>query len=85
MRNEHANNLRMSQDMTLDLFAVVYFRELRYSEALEILERAYNQAMTFRAPLEIVKQIVDDGRAFSIAAGDDAALALWSRRSVTSN
>jgi tetratricopeptide (TPR) repeat protein len=80
VHNEHAYKLRMSQNMALSLFAVVYFREQRYTEALEILERAYNQGITFRAPLEVVEQIVDDGRAVSIAAGDVAAIAIWSKR-----
>lgn len=79
-QSEHANKLRMSQDMALNLFAVVYFREQRYAEALEILERAYNQGVTFRAPSEVVEQIADDGRAVSIAAGDADALAIWSKR-----
>jgi tetratricopeptide (TPR) repeat protein len=80
LRNEHANKLRISQDMALNLFAVVYFREQRYTEALEILERAYHQGVTFRAPPEVVDQIVDDGRAVSIAAGDFDAIAIWSKR-----
>jgi tetratricopeptide (TPR) repeat protein len=80
MQSEHANMLRMSQDMALNLFAVVYFRERRYTEALEILERAYTQGVTFRAPSEVVEQIADDGRAVSIAAGDADALAIWSKR-----
>ena len=79
-QSEHANKLRMSQDMALNLFAVVYFREQRYAEALEILERAYHQGITFRAPSEVVEQIADDGRAVSIAAGDADAITIWSQR-----
>jgi len=80
MQNERANKLRMSQDMALNLFAVVYFREQRYVEALGILERAYRQGITFRAPSDVVEQIVDDGRAVSLAAGDPDAIAIWSKR-----
>ena len=80
-QKERANRLRMSQDMALKLFAVVYFREQRYAEALELLDRAYHQGTAFGAPAEVVQQIVDDGRAVSIAAGDPTALATWSRRS----
>ncbi|PYU28419.1 MAG: hypothetical protein DMG32_02785 [Acidobacteria bacterium] len=79
-QNERANKLRMSQDMALNLFAVVYFREQRYAEALGILERAYRQGIAFRAPSDVVEQIVDDGRAVSIAAGDFEAIAIWSKR-----
>lgn len=78
--NRRADKLRMSQDMALNLFAVVYFREQRYTEALETLERAYHQGVTFRAPAEIVEQIVNDGRAVSMATGDVDAIATWSTR-----
>lgn len=84
-RNEVVNDYRMSQDQALDLLAVVYAREQRYSEALALLERAYNQTVTFHAPASIVKQVVDNGRAISIGTGNDAAAATWSQRSVTSN
>ena len=48
--NQMANAYRMSQDQALNLLAVVYAREQRYSEALSLLERAYNQAVEFHAP-----------------------------------
>jgi tetratricopeptide (TPR) repeat protein len=79
-QDEHANQLRMSQDIALNLFAVVYFRERRYTESLEALERAYQQGITFRAPSEVVNQIVNDGRAVSMAAGDADAVAIWTQR-----
>jgi tetratricopeptide (TPR) repeat protein len=77
---ERADKLRMSQDMALNLFAVVYFREQRYTEALATLERAYDQGVTFRAPAEIVEQIANDGRAVSMATGNVDAITTWSRR-----
>jgi tetratricopeptide (TPR) repeat protein len=79
-QDEHANQLRISQDIALNLFAVVYFRERRYTESLEALERAYQQGITFRAPSEVVNQIVNDGRAVSMAAGDADAVAIWTQR-----
>jgi len=79
-QGEQANKLRMSQDIALNLFAVVYFREQRYTESLEVLERAYQQGIAFRAPSEVVEQIVNDGRAVAMAAGDADAIAIWSRR-----
>lgn len=85
VQNEHANKLRVSEDMALNLVAVVYFREQRYTEALEILDRAYNQGVRFRAPADIVEQIANDGRAVSTAAGDVDAIALWSKRVASPN
>jgi tetratricopeptide (TPR) repeat protein len=79
-QSQRANKLRVSQDMALHLFGVVYFREQRYPEALAALERAYRQAMTFGAPAEMVDDIVSDGRAVSIAAADEDAIATWSQR-----
>jgi tetratricopeptide (TPR) repeat protein len=85
VQSEHANKLRVSEDMALNLVAVVYFREQRYTEALEILERAYDQGVTFRAPADIVEQIANDGRAVSAATGDADAIALWSQRVANPN
>ena len=85
MRKALTNDYRESQDITLNVLAVVYSREQRYSEALNLLERAYNQAIAFEAPVTVVKQIVDNGKAISTATGDVAASATWLQRSVTSN
>jgi tetratricopeptide (TPR) repeat protein len=83
--DKRANKLRVSEDMALNLVAVVYYREQRYDEALEMLERAYNQGLAFRAPTDIVEQIANDGRAVSTAAGDVDAIALWSKRVASPN
>ena len=39
MRTQHANNLRMSQDVALNLLGVVYFREQRLADALGPLRK----------------------------------------------
>jgi tetratricopeptide (TPR) repeat protein len=85
VQNKRANKLRVSEDMALNLVAVVYYREQRYDEALEMLERAYNQGLAFRAPADIVEQIANDGRAVSAATGNSDAIALWSKRVATPN
>ena len=85
VQNKRANKLRVSEDMALNLVAVVYYREQRYDEALEMLDRAYNQGVTFRAPADIVEQIANDGRAVSTATGDSDAIALWSKRVASPN
>ena len=82
MRNEHSNNLRMSQDSALNSLAVVYFREQRYAEALKLLERAYEQATKFHAPPKMVPEIVDTGLGISESAGEVKAMAVWFGRSV---
>lgn len=85
VRNEMANDYRMSQDTALYLLAIVYFRENRNAEALGLLERAYNQAIQFHAPVPIVKKIVDAGMAISINTGDLTASATWSKRALSMN
>lgn len=85
VQNERTNKLRVSEDMALNLAAVVYYREQRYAEALETLERAYDQSVKFRAPADIVEQIANDGRAVSTATGDVDAIALWSKRVASPN
>src|SRR6266481_7198995 len=85
MRDEHANNLRMSQDLALNLLAAVYFREQRPAEVLKLLERAYEQATKFHAPVNVVRQIVETGRGISQSTGDAAAMAAWSGRSTAQN
>lgn len=85
MRTEHANSLRMSQDVAMNLLGVVYFREQRTEDALAILDKAYNQAETYHATQTIVSRIVQSGVQISTAAGDSPATALWSQRSKSPN
>jgi len=85
MRKALTDDYRESQDITLNVLAVVYFREQRYAESLNLLERAYNQAIAFQAPVTLVNQIVDNGKAIANTAGDDGAGVIWSKRSVKIN
>jgi tetratricopeptide (TPR) repeat protein len=85
VRNEMANDLRMSQDSALNFLAVTYFREQRAKDALPLLERAYNQVVKYKAPPTIAKQIVDNGVAVSVAIGDDNLRKTWSERARTYN
>jgi tetratricopeptide (TPR) repeat protein len=82
VRNEMANNYRMSQDSSLYFLAVVYFREKRNAEALASLERAYNQATQFHAPAPTIKKIVDAGVSISVSSLDVGASVTWSKRAL---
>jgi tetratricopeptide (TPR) repeat protein len=64
MRKALTTDYRESQDITLNVLAVVYFREQRSAEALNVLERAYNQAIASQASATVVKQIVENGKLF---------------------
>lgn len=85
MRKALTNDYGESQSISLNVLAVVYFREQRYAESLDLLERAYNQAIKFQASPTVVKQIVENGKAISMVSGDSAASATWLQRSVTPN
>jgi tetratricopeptide (TPR) repeat protein len=85
MRKALTDDYGESRSISLSFLAVAYFREQRYAESLTLLERAYNQAITFHASTTVVKQIVDSGKVISKATGDDAASATWSQRSAPSN
>src|SRR5262249_4970795 len=68
---------RESQDRILNILAVDYFRQQRSGEALDLFERAYQQAVKFHASVAIVKQIVDNGKSVAKASGDTVAFATW--------
>src|ERR1700680_1174077 len=65
-----AHDVRGSQDVALIYLAVLCFREQRSSEALSLLDKAYDQAIKFQARTQIIKQIVETGRAIATAVGD---------------
>jgi len=85
MRKALTDDYGESQSISLNVLAIVYFREQRYAESLELLERAYNQAIKFNASATVVKQIVENGKAISKVAGDAGASAAWSQRPVPPN
>jgi tetratricopeptide (TPR) repeat protein len=80
MRKALTDDYGESQSISLNVLAVVYFREQRYAESLDLLERAYNQAIKFHASSTVVKQIVENGKSISKVAGDSGASATWSQR-----
>jgi tetratricopeptide (TPR) repeat protein len=85
MRKALTDDYGESQSISLNVLAIVYFREQRYAESLDLLERAYNQAIKFNASAAVVKQIVENGKAISKVAVDTGASATWSQRPVPPN
>lgn len=83
VRNEMANDYRMSEDSSLYFLGVVYYREKRDSDALGVLERGYNQALQYHAPAPIVKNIVDAGVTISVDSLDVSAGLTWSKRALS--
>jgi len=80
MRNEHSRNLRMSEAQARNLLGVAYFRDGRQKEALDALEKAYQEAIQSSATPQMIQQIVDTGRMASAALGNAASKAKWDAR-----
>jgi tetratricopeptide (TPR) repeat protein len=80
-----ANDVRDSQDVALTYLAVLRFRQQRFSDAFSLLDQAYEQAIKFQARNQSVELIVGTARTIAIAIGDDAANAVWIKRSPISN
>jgi tetratricopeptide (TPR) repeat protein len=85
MRNEHSKNLKMSQAQARNLLAAAYFRDGRQNEALEMIEKAYQEAILSNATPEMIQQIIESGRTASAAIGDAASEAKWEARTTAPN
>ena len=79
-RNEHSKNLKLSDAWARNLLAVAYFRDGREAEAMESLEKAYQEAVQSSAGAEMIQQIIEAGRIVSDSLGDLAAQAKWNAR-----
>lgn len=81
-RNEYSRDLKMSEARARNLLASAYFWDRRQAEAMEMLERAYQEALESSATPEMIRQIIDNGRTAAGLIGDEAAKAKWDGRSV---
>lgn len=80
LRNEHSKNLKMSQAHSRNLLASAYFWDGRKKEAMETLEKAYQEALQSNARPEMIRQIVENGRTAARLMGDAAAQEKWEAR-----
>ena len=80
MRNEHSRNLKMSEAQARNLLGAAYFRDGRQKEALDALEKAYQEAIQSNATPQVIQQIIESGRTASAALGDAASKAKWDAR-----
>jgi tetratricopeptide (TPR) repeat protein len=79
-KNEYSKDLKMSEAEARNLLAVAYFRDGRQAEAMEMLEKAYQESLQSSATPEMIQQIIESGRAASAILGDAAAKAKWDAR-----
>jgi tetratricopeptide (TPR) repeat protein len=81
-RNEHSKNLRVSEARVRNLLAVAYFRDGRETEAMGMLEKAYQEALQSSATPEMLQQIIESGRTAAAMIGDSSAKQKWDERNV---
>jgi hypothetical protein len=72
-KNEHRKNLMTSEAAARNMLVVAYFRQGRQTEAMEVLEKAYQEALQSSAKPEMIQQIVESGRKPTAVIGDSAA------------
>ena len=79
-RNEQSKNLKMSEAHSRNLLATAYFWDGRKTEAMETLEKAYQEALQSSATPEMIRQIIENGRTAARLMGDAAAQEKWGAR-----
>lgn len=82
-KNEYSRDLKMSEAQARHLLAAAYFRDGRQAEAIDMLEKAYQEAIQSSAtPVapELIQRIIESGRTASAALGDATAKAKWDAR-----
>jgi tetratricopeptide (TPR) repeat protein len=80
VRNEHSKNLKMSEARARNLLGAAYFRDGRHADAMEMLEKAYREALESNATQGMIQQIIESGRAAAGQMGDVALKAKWDSR-----
>lgn len=81
-RNEYSKHLKRSQASARELLAAAYFRDGQQIKAIEILEKAYNEALDSDAKPSDIQQIIDAGRAVAAMVGDSTLQEKWNARTV---
>lgn len=79
-REWQSKNLKWSQADARGFLGVAYFRDGRQSEAIETLEKAYNEALDSNATPADIQQIIDTGRVIAATVGDSTLQEKWNAR-----
>ena len=74
-------NYRGSQSEGYALLAVVYFREDRVQDALNSIEKAYDEVTKYNLAPRYRNDVETIGKSIANASGNEAAQKLWSQRS----
>jgi tetratricopeptide (TPR) repeat protein len=74
-------NYRGSQSRSYALLAVVYFREGLIQDALDTVEKAYDEVTKYNLAPQYRNEVERIGKSIAVASGNAAAQKLWSERS----
>jgi tetratricopeptide (TPR) repeat protein len=80
LHTQFSLDYRGSQSRSYGLLAVVYFREGRIQEALDSVEKAYNEVTKYNLASQYRNEVEKIGKAVADASGNTAAQKLWSQR-----
>lgn len=81
LHSQFSLNYRGSQSQSYALLAVVYFREGRIQDALNTVEKAYDEVTKYNLGPRYRNEVENIGRSIANASGNVAARKLWSQRS----
>lgn len=81
LHSQFSLNYRGSQSQSYALLAVVYFREGRIQDALNTVEKAYDEVTKYNLGPRYRNEVENIGRSIANASGNVAAQKLWSQRS----
>jgi hypothetical protein len=80
VHSEFSRNYRGSQSRSYALLAVVYFREGLVQDALNVVEKAYDEVTKYNLASQYRNEVVNIGQSIANASGDSAVEKVWSER-----
>ena len=80
MHSEFSRNYRGSQSRSYSLLAVVYFREGLVQDALNSVEKAYDEVTKYNLASQYRNEVVNIGQSIANASGNSAVQKIWSER-----
>jgi tetratricopeptide (TPR) repeat protein len=81
-KDEMSKHLQSSQAQTRNLLGNAYFQDGRREAAMDMIEAAYTEMAENDANPAVIQQVIDNGRAVSLALGDPILLVKWETRAL---
>lgn len=81
LHSQFSLDYRGSQSRSYALLSVIYFREGLIQEALDTIEKAYDEVSKYNLAPQYRNEVENIGKSIANASGNAAAQKLWSQRS----